>query len=231
MNAYMYDGPVIFGRLFHSGHAGRLFTAVSGAVNIVSTLPAILLIDKAGRMVLLRFSALGMALCSAVLAGVGSVCFPKHHCRHSSACTATAEDELCGDWAKWTATASICLFIFSFGYGWGPVVWTYCAEMFPMKYRTKAVGATTDANWVGNMFIAFAPPLLLGSIGFHTFWIFAGINLLGFLLATALPETKDKSLEEVQLTFELWLGSGVGECCGSSEDSDASETTESSDGC
>merc|ERR1712228_1070595 len=183
----------IFGKLFQSPHAGRLFTAVSGAVNIISTLPAIFLVDKAGRMALLRFSALGMVVCSSVLAGVGTACFPEN-------------GELpCGDWAKWTATGSICLFIFSFGFGWGPVVWTYCAEMLPMKYRTKAVGATTDANWVGNMFIAFAPPLLLGKIGFNTFWVFAGINLLGFALASVLPETKDKSLEEVQRTFETWF--------------------------
>merc|ERR1719419_1229 len=77
-----------------------------------------------------------------------------------------------------------------------------------MKYRTKAVGATTDANWIGNMFIAFAPPLLLGSIGFNTFWVFAGINTVGFALASVLPETKDKSLEEVQRTFENWFHAG-----------------------
>merc|ERR1712032_69559 len=96
-------------------------------------------------------------------------------------------------------------FIFNFGYGWGPVVWAYCAEMFPIKYRTLAVGATTDANWVGNIFVAMLPPLLLHSIGFHTFWVFAVVNLIGLALAAALPETKDKSLEEVQQVFARFL--------------------------
>lgn len=250
MNVYMYDGPKIFEAMFRSSHAGRLFTAVSGAVNVCSTFPAIFFIDKAGRMVLLKFSALGMAICSAVLAIVGSVCFPEHACQHNegeaaAACVNTTFPNAtlvnashlvhnftaaaaglppppCGDWAKWTATLAICLFIFNFGYGWGPVVWTYCAEMFPLKYRTKAVGATTDANWVGNIFIAFAPPLLLGTIGFSTFWIFVGINLLGFYIACKLPETKDKSLEEVQRTFQLWLGEGEEEET-SSEESSGSE--------
>lgn len=216
LNAFMYDGPVIFQRLFNSAHAGRLFTAVSGIVNIVSTFPAIFLVDKKGRTVLLMWSAAGMAVCSAVLAFVGDMCFPDHHGLN------TAPEQLCGDWAKWTATVSICLFIFNFGYGWGPVVWTYCAEMFPMKYRTKAVGATTDANWVGNIFIAFLPPIMLQDMGFKCFWIFTLINCLGFYLGWKLPETKDKSLEEINLMFERWFHPGK-------EDYDSCDESESED--
>lgn len=212
MNAYMYDGPKIFEKLFKSGHAGRLFTAISGMVNILSTFPAIFLVDKFGRTALLKYSAAGMAVCSAVLAIVGESCFPAHHggCDSSGGhkCHLVNNEPLCGDWSKWVATASICLFIFNFGYGWGPVVWTYCAEMFPTKYRTKAVGATTDANWVGNMGIAFLPPILLHKIGFGTFWVFAVINVAGFFLGAALPETKDKSLEEIQDMFNTRFKSG-----------------------
>jgi len=77
--------------------------------------------------------------------------------------------------------------------------------MFPMKYRTKAVGATTDANWVGNIFIAFLPPIMFHEMGFKCFWIFTGINTIGFLLAWKLPETKDKTLEQINLMFEMWF--------------------------
>lgn len=206
MNAYMYDGPVIFQKLFQSKKAGFMFTAVAGVVNIISTFPAIALVDKLGRTTLLKYSAAGMAICSAVLAVVGASCFPEHKChRHAAEDCHDETQNVCGEWAKWTATASICVFIFNFGYGWGPVVWTYCAEMFPMKYRTKAVGVTTDANWIGNIFIAFLPPILLGKIGFNTFWVFFGVNVIGFALASVLPETKDKSLEEIQTMFELWF--------------------------
>merc|ERR1719401_2524323 len=209
MNAYMYDGPKIFEKLFHSKNAGFVFTAVSGCVNILSTFPAIFLVDKAGRTTLLKWSAAGMAICSAILALVGAFCFPEHKChRHALEDCHNQTEVVCGDWAKWVATASICLFIFNFGYGWGPVVWTYCAEMFPTKYRTKAVGATTDANWVGNMFIAFLPPLLLHYTGFNTFWVFFAVNIIGFALAAQLPETKDKSLEEIQAMFTEWFHGG-----------------------
>jgi len=200
LNAFMYDGPQIFQRVFQSAHAGRVFTVVAGFVNIISTFPAIFLVDKKGRTVLLMYSAAGMAICAAVLAVVGDQCFPERP--HD---LGVSPEPVCGDWAKWVVTASICLFIFNFGYGWGPVVWTYCAEMFPMKYRTKAVGATTDANWIGNIFIAFLPPILLKNFGFKTFWLFAVINVFGFLLGRSLPETKDKSLEEINIMFEKWF--------------------------
>jgi len=159
---------------------------------------------------LLKWSAAGMAACSGVLAIVGAVCFAEHKChRHASEDCHNEAANTCGDWAKHAATLSICFFIFNFGYGWGPVVWTYCAEMFPTKYRTKATGLTTDANWIGNIFIAMIPPLLLGSIGFNTFWVFFGVNLVGFGLASVLPETKDKSLEEIQVMYTQWFHGGL----------------------
>eukprot|EP00425_Heterocapsa_triquetra_P000497 CAMPEP_0195052334 /NCGR_PEP_ID=MMETSP0448-20130528/1680_1 /TAXON_ID=66468 /ORGANISM="Heterocapsa triquestra, Strain CCMP 448" /LENGTH=534 /DNA_ID=CAMNT_0040081455 /DNA_START=67 /DNA_END=1671 /DNA_ORIENTATION=+ len=214
LNAFMYDGPRIFEIIFKSSHAGRLFTAVSGVVNILSTFPAIFLVDKKGRCALLMWSAAGMAICSAVLAFVGDMCYPM-----GEANAAVDQEDACGPWAKWVATGSICLFIFNFGYGWGPVVWTYCAEMFPMKYRTKAVGATTDANWIGNIFIAMLPPIMLAHMGFKTFYAFTVVNCFGFLFGRYLPETKDKSLEEVNVMFERWFA-------GKSKDDDSSEYTD-----
>jgi len=209
MNAYMYDGPKIFKSIYQSEHAGFMFTAVSGCVNIVSTFPAIFLVDRLGRTTLLKYSAAGMAICSGVLAVVGAACFPSHRChRHAGPDCQPHTEIVCGDWSKGVATLSICLFIFNFGYGWGPVVWTYCAEMFPMKYRTKATGLTTDANWIGNIGIAYLPPILLGRIGFNTFWVFFVINILAFALASQLPETKDKSLEEIQTMFTAWFHGG-----------------------
>ncbi|CAE7487581.1 ecdD [Symbiodinium natans] len=192
MNAFMYDGPMIFERLFKSEHAGRLFTVVSGVVNIFATVPGLFLVDRCGRTALMKWSAIGMMLCSAVLATLGDVCFVE-------------EEDACGDWAKWVATLTICGFIVNFAYGWGGMAWVYCAEMFPMRHRTKGVGATTDANWIGNIVIAFLPPILFSNWGFNTFWVFVGTNMLCLLCAVSLPETKDKSLEEITQMFHDWL--------------------------
>jgi len=192
MNAFMYHGPVIFKLIFQSDHAGLLFTVVSGVVNIVATIPALLVVDRYGRTFLMKWSALGMMSCSAVLAAVGDICLQ-------------GEDFTCGDWARATCTVAICGFILNFAYGWGGMPWLYCSEIFPQKYRTKGAGATTDAAWVGNILIAFVPPLMFAHWGFDTFWVFVGTNALCLWVALILPETKDKSLEEIRDMLNAWL--------------------------
>ena len=195
MNAFMYDGPLIFEKIFGDAHAGRLFTVISGIVNIFSTLPSLYLVDRYGRTKLMKWSAVGMLLCSAALAIVGNICF---------------SGSSCGDWGKWTATLAICGFIFNFAYGWGGMPWVYCAEMFPQKYRTRGVAATTDANWVGNILIAFLPPILFAEWGFNTFWLFVCTDAICLVCAMSLPETKDKTLEEVTHMFAKWLNPSEG---------------------
>jgi MFS family permease len=55
--------------------------------------------------------------------------------------------------------AAIFFFVFSFAYGWGPIAWVYCSEMFPTKYRAKANGLTTMANWIGNFLVSVHPDM------------------------------------------------------------------------
>ena len=47
-------------------------------------------------------------------------------------------------------------------------------------------------------------------MGFLTFWVFAGINVAGFLLGKYLPETKDTNLEEIGLTYKEWFHPSTG---------------------
>ena len=80
------DGPRIFDQL---GIPGFFFAALSGLVNFLSTVPAIALIDRTGRMVLLRWSAAGMALSCAAIAAVGDVCLAisnpmPYQCAHAA---------------------------------------------------------------------------------------------------------------------------------------------------
>ncbi|CAJ1387762.1 unnamed protein product, partial [Effrenium voratum] len=192
LNLFMYYGPTVFKKIFHAQRASFLFSALSGIVNFVSTFPALCLVDRVGRMTLLFFSASGMAICCIVLAVVGHACFKD-------------DSVQCGDAAKYAMAGAIFFNIFNFAYGWGPVVWIYCSEIFPLKYKTKANGLTTDANWVGNFLIGFAPPWLIANLGFKTFWIFAAINIIGAIMSRMLPETRGKSLEDIQLMFHAWF--------------------------
>ena len=82
----------------------------------------------------------------------------------------------------------------------GPVTWVLLAEIFPNRVRAVAVATSTFALWVGSSTLTYTFPLLnvvLGSYG--TFWIYSAVCLGGFLFVTfMLPETKGKSLEELE---------------------------------
>lgn len=200
LNMFMYYGPKIFENIFNDKSAAFLFSAVTGVVNFLATFLAIAFVDRAGRMKLLMLSFLGMAVCCITLGVVGVQCLP------SKFDDASKGQLRCGDWSKWVASGSIFFFILNFAYGCGPVVWVYCAEIFSLKYRTKANGLTTCANWVGNFVIGLTPPILLGTFGWNTMWIFAFVNVVGVVTCCVLPETKGRPLEEIQSMFEGFFG-------------------------
>merc|ERR1719414_1592504 len=106
------------------------------------------------------------------------------------------------DSARWVITISTFFFVFNFAYGWGPIVWVYCAEIFPLRYRARCIGVCTMANWVGNFIIAQFTPMLLEAIEFSTFYVFGLFCLAGVFLSAWLPETKGVPLEMVQEMFD-----------------------------
>jgi hypothetical protein len=61
------------------------------------------------------------------------------------------------------------LFVATFATTWGPVSWTYPAEIFPSKVRAKAVSLATSTNWFFNTVLAFAVPPLLVNINYNMY--------------------------------------------------------------
>ena len=91
------------------------------------------------------------------------------------------------------------LFVAAFAVGWGPVPWTLCAEIFPMRLRSRATSVTTAVNWLANTILGKAFPLLPLDLAFG---LFAIVCLLGCSLAyLAQPETANLTLEEIDFAF------------------------------
>jgi len=122
----------------------------------------------------------------------------------------TEEQCSCGaevkDWFKIVMIMFTFTFIFFFAASWGPVAWVYTSEIYPTRFRGKIVGITTMSNWIGNTGIAFMTPVLLDSIQFWTFIIFAACNFFLIFYSIWLPETKDIPLEHILEKFEQRLG-------------------------
>jgi len=81
-----------------------------------------------------------------------------------------------------------------------PMSWVTLAEIFPNRIRGAAMAMAVSALWVGNFTLTYFFPSLLARLGMAgTFWVFAAICTTGFVLMKAkLPETKGKTLEQIE---------------------------------
>jgi SP family sugar porter-like MFS transporter len=81
-----------------------------------------------------------------------------------------------------------------------PVVWVILSEIFPNRIRGAAMSLSAVALWVGNFSLTFTFPAIKESLGWSmNFWLYAVICVFGFLVIYyKLPETKGKSLEEIE---------------------------------
>ncbi|KAK1580708.1 high-affinity glucose transporter [Colletotrichum navitas] len=184
-----------------------LSASIQYIINVVMTLPAILFIDKLGRRPLLiggSFMMMALLFISGALQQY-----------YGEANTDETRESL-NESASWiikeqySVSAAIvsCSYIFvaTFATTWGPVSWTYPAEIFPIKIRAKAVSLAARTNWFWNMVLAFAVPPLLWNINYRMYYIFAAFNALAFLhTAFFAPETKGFTLEEMDDVFNSGL--------------------------
>ena len=85
-----------------------------------------------------------------------------------------------------------------------PVFWVLASEMFPNRMRGAAMSITTTALWIACFLITYSFPVINRALGSHgTFWLFCVMGVLCFLFVRyMIPETKNKSLEELELIFD-----------------------------
>ncbi|KAL4805135.1 general substrate transporter [Aspergillus unguis] len=192
INAVLYYAPQIFKSFgFSSSTQTLLATGVTGILQIIFTLPAVLFLDKFGRKTFLIIGAAGMFCCHIVVATLQGI----------------YED----DWALneglykaqgWVAIAFIWLFAINFAYSWGPVTWVLAQEIFPNSARSRGVSIVASTNWMFNFVIGLTTKDMLGSMKYGTYIFFAIFSAIGgaFIWWFA-PETKDKTLEELDIYF------------------------------
>lgn len=94
-------------------------------------------------------------------------------------------------------------FIACFAFSLGPVMWVLLSELYPLKYRGLAIGVIAFINSLISSLVQLVFPWELSNLGnAMSFFLFGIIALAGFfILLKILPETKGKSLEELELEF------------------------------
>ena len=96
--------------------------------------------------------------------------------------------------------ALVILAIACYAMSLGPVTWVILSEIFPNKVRGIAMAICTFALWTGCFTLTYSFPILNTWIDTSgTFWIYGLICAFGYLfIIKKLPETKGKSLEEIE---------------------------------
>lgn len=182
INTVMYYAPAIFEKAgFHSASAALGGASVIGFANVVFTLLAIWKIDKWGRKALLMAGFGGLSM---VLMLIGYL-FAFH------------------DNAAFILAAFI-LYCAIFSATLGPGVWVVLAEIYPTKIRGRAMSVGTLALFFGSAFVTQTYPILRESGGNGMTFFLYGICILpiAWFVKKVVPETKGKSLEEIERHWE-----------------------------
>lgn len=153
---------------------------ITGVTNVVFTFVGMYTVDKLGRRSLMLLGSGMLALIYAVMG----------FCYYQSV-------------SGLPLLLLVILAIAVYAMTLAPVTWVVISEIFPTRIRGLAMGISTFSLWLACFLLTYTFPIFNARMGASgTFWLYGGICILGFLFIRAkLPETKQKSLEEIEKEF------------------------------
>jgi MFS transporter, SP family, galactose:H+ symporter len=188
INAIIYYSDAIFAAAGFTSTVAQTqaTTWAIGGVNVLATFIAIGFIDRLGRRPLLLAGIVGMGVS---LLAVGTAFL-------SIAPTPSGGPSAAG----MVTLAALVLFIGSFAFSLGPVVWTVINEIFPGRVRGRAVAIATAANWGAAFIVSQFFLTVVSALGAAaTFWLLACFCLVGWVwIYRHVPETRGRSLEQIE---------------------------------
>jgi MFS transporter, SP family, sugar:H+ symporter len=186
INVIFYYSSILWRAVGFSEADSLTITVITAVVNIVTTLIAIAFIDKFGRKPLLVLGSIGMTV---TLGTMGYI--------FGNAPVDAAGNPTLGGTAGIVALVAANLYVFCFGFSWGPVVWVLLGEMFNNKIRGAALSVAASAQWVANFGVSTTFPPILEYFGlgaaYGLYTIAAAISL--FFVLFFIKETKGIELE------------------------------------
>lgn len=181
VNTVIYYAPKIFQSSGLGSSSSILATVGVGLVNLLMTPVGMLAVDRLGRK---RLLAGGAALMTAALGGL--------------ACTLAVGGQQGA--TAWLAVLFVFLYIAAVATTLNVVVFIIPSELYPLRIRGTAMSATMFSNWAMNFLVSLTFLSLLQLLGgAGTFSVYAGIcALLTLFACRCIPETRGKSLEEIE---------------------------------
>lgn len=177
INTVFYYAEEIFTAAGYGVSDILLNIVITGSVMLLFTFIAIRRVDQWGRRILMLIGASGLAVVY-LLIGL------------------TYHLGIQGLPVLMLVVAAIAIYSFTLA----PVTWVLISEIFPNRIRGAAVSVAVSALWIGCLSLTYTFPFLNQSFGTaNTYWLYALICSVGFfVLKSKLPETKGKTLEEIE---------------------------------
>lgn len=200
---------------------GRVATALMGATTVISYLATPFLVERTGRRIMLNISAVGVFISATTL---GAAFYIHDHAAPSNLTLHTSPvhspvmlfDNMVPQMSTFSApdmpssAVSYMALIAALGMmsayslGYGPLPWVLIAELIPLRARATVGGIAVFITWLLSFIVTklFAPlSAIIGVYG--CFWLFASFSALSLVyVATLLPETKGRTLEEIEYYFK-----------------------------
>jgi sugar porter (SP) family MFS transporter len=187
INIIFYYSSALWQAVGFSEQDSLAITVFTSLTNIATTLIAIACVDKLGRKPLLIAGSMGMVLTLGTLAFLFG----------SAPLNAEGHPILQGS-AGVAALIAANLYVFFFGFSWGPVVWVLLGEMFPNRIRALALSLAAALQWVANFLVTASFPALQNAGLGLAYGLYTGAAVLSLVFTFfCIRETRGKELEEM----------------------------------
>jgi sugar porter (SP) family MFS transporter len=182
INTIIYYGPRIFALAGITSNRSAIFATLLVAVtNMLATIIALVLVDRAGRKPLLYAGVSGMTACLVLLA----------YSFHAPTAFGAAPGLV--------ATVCLMVYITCFAFSMGPIAWILVSEVFPLRVRGRGVAAASLGSGASNFLVSITFLSLINTAGSSiTFLIYAAFCVLTLIFVRFIvPETAGRELETI----------------------------------
>ncbi|KAF9506548.1 hypothetical protein BS47DRAFT_396141 [Hydnum rufescens UP504] len=190
-NSVGYYAPLIFQSIGYSSVSSSLLASgVYGVIKVVATAIFILLfVDSAGRRWSLFISSWGMGTLFYIIGAILKTHPPIVGSNHPTS-------------ASKAMAGLLYIYVCFYSMGWGPIPWIYVSDIFPNRTRHYGLALASATQWLFSFVVSKITPTMKTHLGWKLFITFATINIAGgATFSYLLPETKGRSLEEMDIIF------------------------------
>jgi sugar porter (SP) family MFS transporter len=177
VNVIIYYAADIFQAAGYTLKQMMLNIVVIGSVMVLSVFITLFTVDKFGRKKLLLIGTSAMAFLYLLIGYSFYI-----------------------DKGGWVVVLLVLANVMFYSFTLAPLLWVVLSEIFPTRIRGAAMSIAALAHWVGNFSLTYSFPTIKENLGWaNNFWLYGVICAFGFVvLYLVLPETKGKSLEQIE---------------------------------